>query len=544
MKRISKSTRIFNKHKDSIPALSRICAVAACKGSRAVLHRVGSGGTSFPGRAAMLLKKDLLAAVSEGMNCIVVTGTNGKTTTSAMLARMMQLAGLDPVSNRSGANLLSGVTAELTACADWRGHPKKKYAVIECDEGALHQVLPFLRPKVIVVTNVFRDQLDRYGEVMHTLESIRRGIRLAPDALLCLNADDSLTASLALDLPNPVAWFGMEPVAEEKTAAAEEPVAEEKTAVTEKPAAEEKTDAAEKADTQGEIFAGKGQASEEELSASEELHGSEKTQISDARFCIRCGAEYLYTFRTYAHLGGFCCPACGYRRKKPGTAVMLPPPVSGSSELDCAGMNAPSKKALGMRFPGGGTAAEEVKIAAPALYNLYNAAAASCAALESGFGISKSAVIRALEETEGSFGRMERLVVGQVPVQMILVKNPAGCNQVLDYLCGIREPYTAVLCLNDEDADGHDISWIWDVDYEKLACDPFLHKIYVWGERAEDLQLRLKYAGIAETGIELIKEKKALLEAIGKSREPVYILPNYTTMLSLWKALKKQAIPS
>ena len=268
MKRISKSTRIFNKHKDSIPALSRICAVAACKGSRAVLHRVGSGGTSFPGRAAMLLKKDLLAAVSEGMNCIVVTGTNGKTTTSAMLARMMQLAGLDPVSNRSGANLLSGVTAELTACADWRGHPRKKYAVIECDEGALHQVLPFLRPKVIVVTNVFRDQLDRYGEVMHTLESIRRGIRLAPDALLCLNADVSLTASLALDLTNPVAWFGMEPVAEEKT------------------------DAAEKADTQGEIFAGKGQASEEELSASEELHGSEKTQISDARFCIRCGAEY------------------------------------------------------------------------------------------------------------------------------------------------------------------------------------------------------------------------------------------------------------
>ena len=181
MKRISKSTRIFNKQKDIIPGLARICAVAACKGSRAVLHRVGSGGTSFPGRAAMLLKKDLLAAVSEGMNCIVVTGTNGKTTTSAMLARMMQLAGLDPVSNRSGANLLSGVTAELTACADWRGHPRKKYAVIECDEGALHQVLPFLRPKVIVVTNVFRDQLDRYGEVMHTLEAIRRGVRLAPD---------------------------------------------------------------------------------------------------------------------------------------------------------------------------------------------------------------------------------------------------------------------------------------------------------------------------------------------------------------------------
>ena len=336
----------------------------------------------------------------------------------------------------------------------------------------------------------------------------------------------------------------MEPVAEEKTDAAEEPVAEEKTAVTEKPAAEGETAAAEKANTQGEFFAGKEPDSEEEPPASEELHGSDKTQISDARFCICCGAEYLYTFRTYAHLGGFCCPACGYRRKKPGTAVMLPAPVSGSSEPDCAGMNAPRKKALGMRFPGGGTAAEEVKIAAPALYNLYNAAAASCAALESGFGISKSAVIRALEETEGSFGRMECLVVGQVPVQMILVKNPAGCNQVLDYLCGIREPYTAVLCLNDEDADGHDISWIWDVDYEKLACDPFLHKIYVWGKRAEDLQLRLKYAGIPENGIERVKEKKALLEAIGNSRVPVYILPNYTTMLSLWKTLKKQAIPS
>ena len=461
-------------------SLRTVFAVAVCKASRAVLHRIGRGGTSFPGKAAMVLKKDLLTVVSQDVASIVVTGTNGKTTTAALLESVLRCAGLETVSNRSGANLLSGVTAELAACTDWRGRAVKHYAVIECDEGALHQVVPLLRPKVIIVTNLFRDQLDRYGEVMHTLEAVRRGIEQVPEAVLCLNADDSLTASLALDLPNPVAWFGI----------------------------------------------GIGvEAGDPEQNSGQDF-GNEESSVSDARYCIRCGTEYVYSFRTFAHLGGFRCPACGYARPDPDVEI------TSIDSMDYTGTR------VHMRFVKRSVGMVPVNIAAPALYNIYNAAAAACSAQAA--GISLQAVLKALASTSGAFGRMETFEPGGAAAQMILVKNPAGCNQALDYLCSLKKPYALILCLNDRDADGHDISWIWDVDYEKLCQHPFLQGIYVWGIRAEDLQLRLKYAGIPESRIRHIRKKETLLMIIRGSKVPVFILPNYTAMLPLRELLQKE----
>ena len=461
-------------------SLRTVFAVAVCKASRAVLHRIGWGGTSFPGKAAMVLKKELLTVVSQDVASIVVTGTNGKTTTAAMLESVLRCAGLETVSNRSGANLLSGVTAELAACTDWRGRAVKHYAVIECDEGALHQVVPLLRPKVIIVTNLFRDQLDRYGEVMHTLEAVRRGIEQVPEAVLCLNADDSLTASLALDLPNPVAWFGI----------------------------------------------GIGvEAGDPERNSGQDF-GNEESSVSDARYCIRCGTEYVYSFRTFAHLGGFRCPACGYARPDPDVEI------TSIDSMDYTGTR------VHMRFEKRSVGMVPVNIAAPALYNIYNAAAAACSAQAA--GISLQAVLKALASTSGAFGRMETFEPGGAAAQMILVKNPAGCNQALDYLCSLKKPYALILCLNDRDADGHDISWIWDVDYEKLCQHPFLQGIYVWGIRAEDLQLRLKYAGIPESRIRHIRKKETLLMIIRGSKVPVFILPNYTAMLPLRELLQKE----
>jgi len=428
----------------------------------------------------MVLKKDLLTVVSQDVASIVVTGTNGKTTTAAMLESVLRCAGLETVSNRSGANLLSGVTAELAACTDWRGRAVKHYAVIECDEGALHQVVPLLRPKVIIVTNLFRDQLDRYGEVMHTLEAVRRGIEQVPEAVLCLNADDSLTASLALDLPNPVAWFGI----------------------------------------------GIGvEAGDPERNSGQDF-GNEESSVSDARYCIRCGTEYVYSFRTFAHLGGFRCPACGYARPDPDVEI------TSIDSMDYTGTR------VHMRFEKRSVGMVPVNIAAPALYNIYNAAAAACSAQAA--GISLQAVLKALASTSGAFGRMETFEPGGAAAQMILVKNPAGCNQALDYLCSLKKPYALILCLNDRDADGHDISWIWDVDYEKLCQHPFLQGIYVWGIRAEDLQLRLKYAGIPESRIRHIRKKETLLMIIRGSKVPVFILPNYTAMLPLRELLQKE----
>ena len=601
-----------------IDSLQIAAAVTACRAARTILRGLNRGGTSLPGRLAMWLRGDILALASEGVETILVTGTNGKTTTAGMLAHAMEEAGRSPLCNRSGANLLSGVTAEFVAAADLHGRPRRgqgeigsrfrrrvergrlrrgqgeigsrfrrrvehgrpqwgqgagnrtcpvhpaardcaRFAVIECDEGALRHVAPLLHPRVIVVTNLFRDQLDRYGEVMHTLEAVREGIRLAPEAVLCLNADDSLTASLAADLPNPVIWFGME----------ESAVREKLTS----------SSAAIKA-----LQSGDSTAREKQAAVKTDFTGGEDSpeRISDARYCIRCGAEYTYRYHTYAHLGDFLCPSCGYARPLPdvavtsidridaaGSRVHMRIPENGyfhqgnarkgkdaapeyASQENCPQKSGPQKsgpqtEASQETVPSENDAPEyasqeiSVRIALPAVYNIYNAAAALSAYLAAALPLHE--ILGGLADVHSSFGRMEHFTVGGVSVQMILVKNPAGCNQALDYLCALKDPCTIVLCLNDLDADGHDISWIWDVDYEKLSACGNIRRILVWGKRAEDMQLRLKYAGIPESSVQRIPEKdlKKLLGEIYHSREPVFILPNYTTMLPLRDALRKAA---
>lgn len=497
--------------------LKTMLAVGTCKASRTALRMMHRGGTTTPGRLAMKIDGDILETVSRDMEIIVVTGTNGKTTTSNMIDHALSGSGREVLANKSGANLLPGVTAEFTSNATATGRPKKHYAVVECDEGALKQVVPKIHPKVIVVTNLFRDQLDRYGEVMHTLEEIRKGIRLVPDAILCLNADDSLTASLALGVPNPVTYFGIDcPVGEQKN-----------------------------------------------------------VEISDARYCIRCGTEYEYDYHTYAHLGGFRCPKCGYRRIRPAVAVTGIEKVSSSGSVvrmrfgadGCIDAGAEdgmgrgtaagaedgmgrgtaagteggrdrSSTAIAEEGKGRDTATEteqEVTIGLPAVYNIYNGAAAIAAYQAAGF--DRQEIIASLADVHSSFGRMETFRLGEVPVQMILVKNPAGCNQALSYLSGLGEDYQAVFCLNDRTADGHDISWIWDADFEKVCRDPHMKHAFVLGDRADDMRLRLKYADAEEEDIEKVADNAALIEKLKKSTVPVFILPNYTSMLSLRAAL-------
>ena len=450
-------------------ALRTILGVAACKAARVALRVMKRGGTALPGKAAMKFDRDILRTVSDGMEVIVVTGTNGKTTTCRMIEHALAGAGLAVLSNRSGANLLSGVTAEFVCEASWLGRPRKKYAVIECDEGALKQVLPLVHAKVIVVTNPFRDQLDRYGEVMHTLEAVRAGIERSPESILCLNADCSLTASLAgsadSPVPNPVVWYGMDiPVGEQEDA-----------------------------------------------------------ELSDAAHCIRCGTRYEYDWHTYAHLGGFRCPNCGYRR--PDTQVGVKRIVSATS--------------MGTRVRMAVNGEEtDVAVNLPATYNVYNAAAAMAAVTAAGHPAETA--VRGLADVRSSFGRMENFDLGGVRVQMILVKNPAGCNQALAYLASIDEEMNCVFCLNDRTADGHDVSWIWDADYEILAARPNVRRFYVAGDRAEDMRLRLKYADVPQEKIELTADYEALAGIMKESSVPVFALPNYTSMLALRAVLSEE----
>ncbi|MEE8814959.1 MAG: MurT ligase domain-containing protein [Lachnospiraceae bacterium] len=445
-----------------------ILSVAACKAARGLMRLRGSGGTALPGKAAMVFARNILERTSDGMEIIVVTGTNGKTTTCRMLEHALTSSGKECLANKSGANLLSGVTAEITCNATWTGKPKTHYAVIECDEGALHQVVPLIHPKVIVVTNLFRDQLDRYGEITHTRDAIRKGIKLVPDAKIVLNADDSLVASLAEDIPNAVIWYGCNvPLGEQKDA-----------------------------------------------------------EISDAKYCLHCGTAYTYRWHTYAHLGAFECPKCGYRRQDPDAAVTK---VT-KSGADGTGF------VLGLLDKKTGELKEhDVFVGLPAPYNMYNALAAITGGLC--FGLSLSEIVPSLADVHSSFGRMETFDLGGKRVQMILVKNPTGCNQAMGYVKSIDEDFNLVFALNDRTADGHDISWIWDADHEMIADDPHVKQIYVTGDRAEDMQLRLKYADFDTKKITLVKDQTELLSKIKESTLPVFMLPNYTSMFSLRKLL-------
>ena len=433
------------------------CACLAARASRAVLRLLGRGGTALPGKLALRVCPDLLGQVSRGVQTVLITGTNGKTTTTRMLCAMYDGLGLSYFTNRSGANLASGLAAVYLDNAALTGRPKCTRAVIECDEGALRQVSGRLRPAVIVVTNVFRDQLDRYGEVTHTLESIRAGILAAPEATVCLNADCSLTASLAGDVPNPVRFFGLD-VPCEATAAG----------------------------------------------------------VSDAPRCIRCGGAYQYRYHTYAHLGGFYCPHCGYARPEPDTAV------TGLTALRPDGSTA--------RFRCGDDELS-ADISLPSVYNVCNAAAALCAAGALGLPVRRAA--ETLGGVRAGFGRMEVLPVGRHEARIILVKNPAGCDRALDYLATIPGDFLAVFCLNDKTADGTDVSWIWDADYERLIARGTVREAVVYGTRAGDMRLRLKYAGLDDAHIRCAADLDELMQWMRQADRPVYLLPNYTSLLEV-----------
>ena len=437
-----------------------VMAIWVCKGLRfgsRVMHR---GGTAMPGRVAQKLCPDLLSRLSHHVITVAVTGTNGKTTCSRMIEEAFREAGYSYFANRSGANLMSGVVTEFVMNADAFGRMKKQYAVIECDEAAARTVFGQLRPCVIVVTNLFRDQLDRYGEITHTLANIREGIRDVPGAVLCLNADCSLTASLKDDgLENGIIWYGLD-------AGAARP--------------------------------------------------AKTSLLSDASHCIRCKTEYEYDYHTYAHLGGFRCPKCGYCR--PNTDFAVEKILS---------MDDSSSEIL-FRDPSGES---RLKVNLPAVYNLYNAAAAAAAAET--VGIPPEICHAALSGFACGFGRMESFPLAG-GTRMILVKNPAGCTQALEYLAGIDRDYALVVCLNDHSADGTDVSWIWDAGFEQLEpLKDRIRKLYVSGDRAQDMRVRLKYAGLPDERITVQTDMGALVETLKQESLPVYILPTYTAMLAL-----------
>jgi len=431
-------------------------------------RRLGrGGGTALPGAAAERLDRSLTTRLALQLHAgrVLVTGTNGKTTTARLLAEAAAAAGRQPVHNRSGSNLMRGIGTALIESAGVDGRipgAERRAAVFEVDEATLPYAVRAVRPTVVVFTNLFRDQLDRYGEVDSILALWQRSLGLLPSGTtLVLNADDPSVAGLGERWRGPVRYYGVN-------------------------------------EPSGDAAAATG-----------------NDHAADARWCDRCGAEYRYDPIYYGHVGLWRCPGCGRARPQPDVAATHVARTGGGITLTLQD----------------GDEHVSARIALSGLYNAYNALAAYAAA--EALNIEREAILAGLERFTAAFGRQEQATLQGREVRLLLVKNPAGANQVIASVLNDTAPLHLLLALNDGVQDGRDVSWIWDVDFEQFAGH--VAQAVAAGTRAADMGLRLKYAGLGAQTIVIPRMEEALRAALRSTPAGgiLYVLPTYTAMLSL-----------
>lgn len=433
--------------------------IARATGSLA--RRSGRGaGTSLPGKVLVRLDAGAIRALCrrfpEGVG--LISATNGKTTTAAMVGTILAPE-FGVRRNTAGANLIGGLAAALLEARDG-----ERAAIFEVDEAVLPQAVRETQPRVVALGNLFRDQLDRYGEMEHLARRWREMVAVLPEATcLIVNADDPVLEDLAAIAPRAVR-YGIDDPSVART-------------------------------------------------------GTE--EAADSTFCVRCGAPYAYSAVYYGHLGDFACPDCGHRR----------------GALDVAARSVRPDGVRGTRFTvvdAAGTA--EVHLPLPGLYNVHNALAAI--AIARAFGVPSHVAAERLATMAAAFGRFERMTVAGREVVLVLIKNPAGANEALRTIADDLDGAQLVLALNDRIADGRDVSWIWDVDFEGVVDRA--GRIVCAGERAADLAVRMRYADVEPDRIEIVADPLAALDAavaVGDGSRPVYVLPTYTAMLGLRRAL-------
>jgi len=449
-----------------LPARS-LAALIAAKLTRAALRLTGRGATTLPGLAALSLDPAVAAHIAARLpkGVVVVSGTNGKTTTSRMLADVVRLSGWHPVHNRAGSNLARGIAAALVADATWIGEPRADGAIFEVDEASIVTVARLVRPRVLVITNLFRDQLDRYGE----LDTVARRMRDAAAALpvqatLVLNADDPIVNLVGDNFAGKVIRFGIDDAT---------------------------------------------------------VHGALAQNVSDLTHCPRCRARLRYDRVVLGHVGDYRCPNCGFARPHPEVAATQ---VESDAE--------------GTRFVLGAGEGAAVRVPLPGVYNAYNALAAIAAG--HALGIEATTAARAIGSFRPAFGRLELVEAEGRRLRLVLVKNPAGFNAAAATLLSRVGSVRLLTALNDLDADGRDVSWIWDADFEALA--PRIEWAVVTGLRSRDLALRLKYAGLKPDRTYVVDGwDDAVRDVLRRSRpgDEIDVLATYTATLALRRTLSR-----
>jgi UDP-N-acetylmuramyl tripeptide synthase len=446
-----------------------LLAIIAAKTALKANRLTGSGGTAMPGMLAQKLDKDILRKLVRNnfpRGIIVVTGTNGKTTTTKLIANILEENGLSYVHNKAGSNMERGLISTVAEASSISGRIDADVGLFEVDEAYMPKVCMAIQPHTIVVTNLFRDQLDRYGELDKIANSFRNLFNDLPNVQLILNGDDPLVASLGYNLENSkkAVYFGIE-------------------------------------DYKGPIL--------------------KHDRTADSIFDPFTQSKLKYEQHYFGHIGRYKAKRGGFTRPK----------------LDFQAKNVRQNGIDSIKFVVNNST-KAIKLDIPGLYNVYNSLAAY-AATRTALNLDEKAIISSLSGSSAAFGRSETLNYVGREVLMLLIKNPTGLNQVIQTYLMKERDRLLVFVINDNYADGRDISWLWDAAFEDLRG--YKGKVMVGGTRVYDMALRLKYAGLEDVTIEPDEAKLLnLIESNSTKRSRIFILPTYTAMLSIRSKLVAQ----